>query len=133
MLYEVITIRDRRREVTDKHMAVLPTRVGDIIVKDALMDTGATLTAITLKLLWALMGRCPKIKRKLESAYWMDENDRSGDIIAAGGDRVRVYGYVRLPMSIGDGDPIEVPVAVITSYSIHYTKLYDFRCNLGTM
>lgn len=109
---EIEKTKNLRREVTDRHMAVMPTRVGDIIVKDALMDTGATLTAITLKLLWALMGRCPKIKKGLERAYWLDDSDRSGDIIAAGGERVRVYGYINLPMSIGDSDTIDVPAAV---------------------
>lgn len=109
---EIEKVQKARLDVTDRHMAVLPTRVGDIIVKDALMDTGATLTAITLKLLWALMGRCSKIKRRLECAYWLDEDDRSGDIIAAGGERVRVYGYVMLPMSIGNVEEIDIPAAV---------------------
>jgi len=83
---EIDKIREQCCEVTDKHMAVLPMRVGDMIVKDALMDTGATLTAITLKLLWALMGHDTKIKKRLEYAYWLDDGDRSGDIIAAGGE-----------------------------------------------
>ena len=89
--------------------------------------------AISLKALWALVGRFDLWARAFETS--IDWCAGEMKLQAAGGGIIPILAIIRLhvQISVGRHVPIywaiyeDTDFSVITSYSIHYTKLYEVR------
>jgi len=101
-------VATRADEAADDFSCIIPIRNGNMVVTDACADTGSMVNGISLKMLWALTGRCNVVKQCLEKGHWLEERDSSRDIVAVSNQPVRVYGIIVLPVSIKVTRPVEM-------------------------
>jgi hypothetical protein len=104
------SVKQEKWACIDDTRAVIPLIIEGVCVEDVLPDTGSMYNAISLKALWAMMGRFPSWDKAWETA--MDWCVGEKHIQAAGGYLIPVLGVIRLNVQLAGKSKVPIYWAV---------------------
>jgi len=104
------SVQESKWTCVDDTRLVCPLLIEGVCIEDILLDTGSQFNAISLKALWALMGRFPAWEKAFETAISWCNNEKV--IQAAGGQEIPILAVIRLHVQVAGKKAMPINWAV---------------------
>ena len=133
-------VKSNKWSCVDDTRLVCPLIIEGVCIEDVLPDTGSQFNAISVKGLWALMGRFPSWAKAFETAIsWCDKEKV---IQAAGGQEIPILAVIRLHVQVAGKKAIPLhwaiyedtePIIVLGTKGMRALELQLKSPNLGNV
>jgi hypothetical protein len=134
------TVKESQWTCVDDTRLVCPLLIEGVCIEDVLLDTGSQFNAISMKALWALMGRFPAWEKAFETAIsW----ETKGKVIqAAGGQEIPILAVIRLHVQVAGKKAMPIywaiyqdtePIIVLGTKGMRALELELKSPNLGSV